>query len=246
MEVFGVFKGGDEIRFSMSGIDFGRVYVKGLQARERMKLVVTEMKLFFDWINQHTFIEDKDLDPSREVTNLQAFHERANKTISNLRRNNLFGETVNFEIADFRILFITQMCALGGIHLRAHPILTKFMYVAKDTGGYNMLAARLAGLGKDGSKKPTLSVNQCQTWNDTLGCKLLLDAGDLGNCMECLGCESQEKRRGGNVRDVFMAGQNLYTFGADGTRYIKLFGQHVWMPMDLVFPWILRQPGPPR
>jgi hypothetical protein len=76
-----------------------------------------------------------------------------------------------------------------------------------------------------------LSVTQSKCIMDCLAVALNIGGQDRGNGMECLGCESQEGRREDSVRDVFVVGQNLYTLGADGKRYVKYFGSYVWYPM---------------
>jgi hypothetical protein len=48
--------------------------------------------------------------------------------------------------------------------------------------------------------------------------------------------EAQPKRRGGNVRDVFMKGQDLFTFDRFGSRrYIKKYGSILWEFLDAEF-----------
>jgi hypothetical protein len=102
----------------------------------------------------------------------------------------------------------------------------------------------MTSLADRGGRVVRLSVSHCQTYNDILGVGMLIGQTDIGNCMECLGCESQEKRRDGNVVDVFASGQTLYTLGGGGKRYEKRFKEHFWRPMTHARGDKVTQPSP--
>jgi hypothetical protein len=156
----------------------------------------------------------------------------------------------------FKLLLITQICSLAGIILKEHPILCKFMFVARGTGGYKLLTGTVeevkvalegtaGGTAKAKSKRRSFhfSPSQCRCMMDTLGLALGIAESDRYNCMECLGCESQEGRREENVKDVFMLGQNLYTLDGNGRRFVKYFGSYAWLPMHPKSLADLSQPG---
>ena len=245
-KLFGTFKGGTDIRYSASGIDFEKVFIKK-KGKTRMDLAVAQFKSLFNWMNRHRFEEDPKVKygRKRDVTTVEEFQQRTTKTLNALKGHKM-------EINEFRLLLITQICALGGIFLKEHPILTKFMYVVKGTGGYKFLAERSKQTPKEyiartvmksnkvGEVKFTVSQSRCIM--DSLAFALEIDGADRVNGMECLACESQESRREESVRDVFVYGQKLYTLGADGKQYVKHFGSHMWLSMFPSDPEVYTQP----
>ena len=224
--MFGSFKGGTDVRFSASGIDFFKVYIGGT-GRKRMDLVVQELIGLFRWINGCKFKEDTGdtKGKTRKIITVEQLQEKIKATLDTLQNDVRIKKGQSLEIQEFRLLFITQLCALGGIFLDEHPILTKLVYVVKGTGGYKFFMERWKQYGKD--IKFTLSQSKCIM--DSLAFALKIGEADRGNGMECLACESQEGRRDETVRDVFIHGQDLYTLGPNGKRYVKYFNTYYWV-----------------
>jgi hypothetical protein len=239
---FGSFRGGTEIRYSASGLDFEKVFMDGEVGRQRMDLAVAELKSLFQWMNTHTFKDDHGFDRSRKIITIEDFHRKVKQTLHALEFDPLIEKGMKMEIKEFRLLLIIQICALGGIYLDEHPILTKFMYVVEGTGGYKFLLEKEKSEeqehGKSGTspcqrtkKKVVYTVKQCKCIMDCLALALRIGEADRHNAMECIGCESQEARREDSVRDVYMLGQNLYTVNVDGRRFVKYYGHYMWVPM---------------
>ncbi|KAG9288568.1 hypothetical protein G9A89_003271 [Geosiphon pyriformis] len=139
MEVFGAFFGGPEPRFSATGLDFGKVYMDGVYGQQRMDLAVSEFKKLFLWMNSRTFHEDRRHGRGRETTDIEGVHQRVKQTLDVFDNSPLVQGGMKLEIQEFRLLKVAQICALAGIHLKEHPILTKFIYIVKETGGHSLL-----------------------------------------------------------------------------------------------------------
>jgi hypothetical protein len=254
VEVFGTFRGGRDLRYSSSGIDFEKVILDGEKGRQRMDLAVKELKAWFGWLNMGTFDEDRLHEPGRMIiTDVRGVKARVDQALAALDASPLVKNGLKLEIGEFRLLFITQICALAGIHLKEHPILTKFVYIVKGTGGYKFLTegVRRAAYRVEGGlslaerqrrKEVCYSPEQCKRINDMLAMALAIEDADSNNGMDCIGCESQEGRREDSVRDVFMLGQNLYTLDVHGRRFVKYYGIYSWRPMTPAGPDDLTQP----
>jgi hypothetical protein len=215
-EVFGTFLGGKDVRYSASGINLEKLYFKDEEGEERLNSVVAEIMELFSWINCHTMEDDIFCDTDRSTITMAEFRARVGKTVQHLKEKKV-------QIQDFRMLLIMQTCALAGIGLAEHPILTKLIFVAKGTGGHKFLYGEEENERKQ--KKYGHSTDEIMS---ILGNALQLEKHDIGNAMECLACEAQPKRREGNVRDVFLKGQDLFTFDKFGRRYIKKYGFTEW------------------
>jgi hypothetical protein len=173
-------------------------------------------------------------------------------TLQNLDTDPLVQNGTKMQIGEFRLLLVTQICALAGIHLKEHPILTQFLYIAEGTGGYNMLK-ECSMLGQSqgppnsqsgaGKKKFSYTVEQRSCIMLALATQLRIGSLDQYNAMDCLACECQGKRRLTSVVDVFIAGQHLYTLGSTGRRFFKPYGHIAWLPMTPHHDRDFQQPG---
>jgi hypothetical protein len=176
IQVFGTFLGGTDIRFSASGMKVENLLLVGTEADQTFDRVVKELQQLFAWVNAHSMEEDIDVDPRRSVTTTAGLRERVATTCQGLEPK--------VQIKEFRLLFIMQICALAGIGLEEHPILTKLVFVAKNTGGYNFLYPT-----KRHAKPPQYAVSVDEVMS-TLGIALQIPQNDVGNAMEGLACES--------------------------------------------------------
>lgn len=66
---------------------------------------------------------------------------------------------------------------------------------------------------------------------ETLSKTVDLNDFDRYGAMDCIGCESQVKRREGNVVDAFIRGQCLHTLRPDGRPVHKPYGTRTWIPL---------------
>jgi hypothetical protein len=138
-ETYGSFIGGTQVRYSATGIDLEEVFLDDDIGEQRLQLAVREIKSFFDFLNTHTLKQDETYDKTRSITTIEGIHDRVMLALSNLDTDPLVQNGTKMQIGEFRLLLVTQICALAGIHLKEHPILTQFLYIAEGTGGYNML-----------------------------------------------------------------------------------------------------------
>ncbi len=227
-EVFGTFFGGTDVRYSASGINLEELFFTDGEGDNRLNSVVVEIMKLFSWINSHTMEKDTGpCDADRERVMLVDFEEQVGMAVANL--NDMFGKGQKVQIKEFRMLLIVQTCALAGIGLKEHPILTKLVYVVEGTGGHNFLYKKNDGALDKSKRQYGFTTDEIMS---TLGDALQLEKHDIGNAMEGIACEAQPKRREGNVRDVFMKGQDLFTLDRFGRRYIKKYGSILWEFLD--------------
>jgi hypothetical protein len=225
VEVFGSFKGGTDVRYSASGIDIERIFLEDEQALQRLDIVVNEILALLVWINKHTTAEDASSDTERMVINYSDYRDRVYETVKQLSVK--LPKGLKCQIFEFRLLLIIQTCSLGGIVLTEHPFLTKLVFVAKNTGGHKFL---YSANSESRGKCPIYGL-ETDDIMDTLGIALQLEETERGNAMESVACESQAGRREGNVVDVFMKGQDLFTIDRKGCRFMKTYGSFVWEPL---------------
>lgn len=213
---FGSFKGGPFIRFSASGLDIERFYLDVDQGGPgRLDTVIDNFLVLIQWINESTMVEDSGKDQSRKVITVEQLREAVEKFCLNLELK--FAAQKKPEISHFRTLLMLQICALSGIALKQHPILTKLVYVAEGTGGYKWIHQKGIQYG--------MSTDLIMS---TLGIAIDLNPQDIGNGMEALACESQKKRLINGVNDVFVKGQDLFTLDCEGRQLRKKYGSRKW------------------
>jgi hypothetical protein len=121
MEMFGLFVGGPDARYSPPGV---RYELSFLNEKTRLQSVVACFRNLLEWFNGQ---QEQEKVPAWAVKErLQACHQEL-QTIGKA------------ECAEFRLQIFVQLAALSGVVLKASPLLADFAYPVKGMASYTHL-----------------------------------------------------------------------------------------------------------